>query len=71
MNLDLLREVLRAALRPSGEEIRAVVKECMPPDAYQERTMNLRPKVGIIGAGDGTVPGRAPIETFLGGWAAA
>jgi hypothetical protein len=30
-----------------------------------------RVKIGIIGAGEGTVPGRAPVEEFLGGWAAA
>jgi hypothetical protein len=30
-----------------------------------------RVKIGILGAGDGTVPGRAPVEEFLGGWAAA
>ena len=30
-----------------------------------------RPKVGIIGAGEGSVPGTAPVEAFLGGWAAA
>lgn len=28
-----------------------------------------RPKVGVIGAGEGTVPGTAPVEAFLGGWA--
>jgi len=30
-----------------------------------------RPKVGIIGAGEGSIPGTAPVEAFLGGWAAA
>jgi len=30
-----------------------------------------RPCVGVTGAGEGSVPGTAPVEAFLGGWGAA
>jgi len=38
----------------------------MPPSPAAK---DQRVKVGLTGAGEGSVPGREPVEAFLGGWA--
>ena len=39
--------------------------------APRQDAQDARIKVGIIGCGEGSVPGTAPVEAFLGGWAAS
>ena len=46
----------------------AVLYRLVPTDPGGDRSG--RVKVGILGAGEGTPAGMAPIEAFLGGWAA-
>ena len=46
----------------------AVVYRLLPGDPGGDR--GGRVKVGILGAGEGTPAGTAPVEAFLGGWAA-